>query len=264
MNQHKHFHLNTKELVQPMPTTQTPPNIARSSSDNHHQWQALSILVVEDDTVMGKALQKGLSEAGHQCQWVKDGLVAAQELTEHTFQLVLLDIMLPGKSGLEILKEFRKNGNNTPVILLTALGSIEERVQGLQSGADDYLVKPFAMPELQARIEAVSRRSQTRPSTVIQVGELSLDLSTRRVRRGEQDIDLTPTEFSLLELLMRFAGQTVTRKMLCEHLWEFDWEGTTNVIEVHINRLRNKLDKLFPEPLVHTVRGQGYVLRIKQ
>lgn len=221
----------------------------------------MQLLIIEDDSVMGKALHQGLTEAGHQCHWIKDGKEALAQLQGATYDVVLLDIMLPGATGIELLKQIRAAGNRTPVILVTALGSVEERVAGLNAGADDYLVKPFALAELSARIEAVCRRTSNRPPTTMQVADLTLDLSTRRVRRGEQDIELTPMEFSLLELLMRYAGQVVTRKMLCEHLWEYDWEGTTNVIEVHINRLRNKLDKIVKQPLIQTVRGRGYALR---
>ncbi len=222
---------------------------------------AMQLLIIEDDSVMGKALNQGLTEAGHQCRWIKDGSAALTQLQEANYDVVLLDIMLPGVTGIELLKQIRAAGNRTPVILVTALGSVEERVAGLNAGADDYLVKPFALAELSARIEAVCRRTNNRPTTTMQVADLTLDLSTRRVRRGEQDIELTPMEFSLLELLMRYAGQVVTRKMLCEHLWEYDWEGTTNVIEVHINRLRNKLDKIVKTPLIQTIRGRGYALR---
>jgi two-component system OmpR family response regulator/two-component system copper resistance phosphate regulon response regulator CusR len=147
------------------------------------------------------------------------------------------------------------------VLVLTALGSVDDRVTGLNSGADDYLIKPFAFPELTARLEAISRRSVARPSTSLTVGPLKLDLTTRRVTRDSKEIALTPTEFSLLEYLMRYHGQVVTRKMLCEHLWDADWEGVTNVIEVHINRLRSKVDRDYDQPLIHTVRGRGYVLR---
>ena len=159
------------------------------------------------------------------------------------------------------MRELRSGGIRTPVIVLTALGSVEERVNGLNAGADDYVVKPFALVELMARIEAVCRRTATRPPAVMQAGQLTLDLATRRVTRADSEIELTPTEFSLLELLMRYAGHIVTRRMLCEHLWDTDWEGTTNVIEVHINRLRGKLDKGFDESVIQTVRGRGYALR---
>jgi two-component system OmpR family response regulator/two-component system copper resistance phosphate regulon response regulator CusR len=177
------------------------------------------------------------------------------------FDAIILDLMLPGRPGLDVLKELRGMGIQTPVIALTAMGAVEERVNGLNAGADDYIVKPFALTELLARLEAVCRRTVTRPPAVMQAGQLTLDLATRRVTRGEKEIELTPTEFSLLELLMRYAGQVVTRKMLCEHLWETDWEGATNVIEVHINRLRGKLDKGYTDSVIQTVRGRGYALR---
>jgi two-component system OmpR family response regulator/two-component system copper resistance phosphate regulon response regulator CusR len=147
------------------------------------------------------------------------------------------------------------------VIVLTALGSVDDRVAGLKAGADDYMVKPFALVELLARVEAVCRRASDRPPATLAVGDLTLDLTTRRVTRGDVDIDLTPSEFSILEMLMRYAGQVVTRKMVCEHLWEADWEGTTNVLEVHINRLRNKLNRGGGDSVIQTVRGRGYVLR---
>jgi two-component system OmpR family response regulator/two-component system copper resistance phosphate regulon response regulator CusR len=223
--------------------------------------QGLVVLVVEDDPAIGKALVQGLREAGHTCQWERTGDKARPALAEQRFDVAILDVMLPGASGLELLAETRQRGVLTPVILLTALGSVEERVQGLEAGADDYVVKPFAFAELLARIEAVRRRTNTRPAPVLEQGNVTLDLTTRRVRRGGREIDLSPTEFSLLEILMRYAGQVVTRKMLCEHLWDSDWEGMTNVIEVHVNRLRGKLDRGGAAPLVHTVRGRGYVFR---
>jgi len=221
----------------------------------------MDLLVIEDDPVIGKSLKQGLLEAGHNCTWVKDGDTGLAEAQSQQFAAIVLDLMLPGRPGLDILRDLRAQGIHTPVVLLTALGSVEERVAGLKAGADDYMVKPFALPELLARLEAVCRRTVTRPPVTMQVGDLVLDLSTRRVVRGSQEIDLTPTEFSLLEMLMRYAGQVVTRKMLCEHLWESDWEGTTNVIEVHINRLRGKLSRGFDEPLIETIRGRGYALR---
>jgi two-component system OmpR family response regulator/two-component system copper resistance phosphate regulon response regulator CusR len=221
----------------------------------------MELLVIEDDPLIGKALRMGLSEAGHNCTLVKDGQRGLELAWGQQFDAVILDLMLPGRPGLELLQELRGGGIRTPVIVLTALGSVEERVAGLNAGADDYIVKPFAIVELTARLEAVCRRTVTRPAAVLQAGQLTLDLAVRRVLREGSEIELTPTEFSLLELLMRYAGQVVTRRMLCEHLWETDWEGTTNVIEVHINRLRGKLDKGFEESVIQTVRGRGYALR---
>lgn len=221
----------------------------------------MHVLVVEDDAVLGKAVQRGLSEAGYGCTWVRNGRKGLELAETQQYDAVVLDLMLPDLLGLDLLKQLRAAGIQTPVIILTAMGSVEDRVNGLNLGADDYLVKPFAFPELTARLEAVTRRSVARPSSTMKVGPLSLDLTTRRVTRGTKEIDLTPTEFSLLEFLMRYAGLVVTRKMLCEHLWDSDWEGATNVIEVHINRLRSKIDRGFDEPLIHTVRGRGYVVR---
>ncbi len=221
----------------------------------------MNVLVVEDDPVMGKSLNKGLSEAGHACAWVKDGKHGVEQALSQRFDAILLDLLLPGMSGLEVLKKVRGGGVRTPILLLTALGAVEDRVTGLKAGADDYLVKPFAFPELMARLEAVCRRTVDRPPVVMEVGDIHLDLTTRRVQKGDMEIDLTPTEFSILELLMRHAGRVVTRKMLCEHLWETDWEGTTNVIEVHINRIRKKIDREDSASIIQTVRGRGYALR---
>ena len=221
----------------------------------------MDLLIVEDDTALGRAIQRGLNEAGHHCEWARNGEHGLALAMSHRFDAVLLDRMLPDLPGDTVLQRMRHEGNRTPVIVLTARGSVEDRVDGLNLGADDYLVKPFAFAELQARLAAVCRRSANRPSSEMTVGSLKLDLTTRRATREGKEIDLTPTEFSLLEYLMRYAGQVVTRKMLCEHLWEADWEGVTNVIEVHINRLRSKIDRGFSEPLIQTVRGRGYALR---
>jgi len=179
------------------------------------------------------------------------------------YDVVILDLMLPDISGLEVLRQLRADANETPVLVLTALGSVDDRVNGLNAGADDYLVKPFAFAELAARLKALARRASKATKTELFVGPLMLDLRTRRATRDNREIELTPTEFSLIEFLMRNANQTVTRRMLCEHLWDADWEGVTNVIEVHINRLRAKVDRGFDERLIHTVRGIGYALRTK-
>ncbi len=221
----------------------------------------MDLLIVEDDPVIGKALKQGFQEATHACTWTRDGLKGLEMARSQQYDAIILDLMLPGKPGLDVLKEVRAEGIQTPVVLVTALGSVEERVAGLTAGADDYLVKPFAFAELLARLDAVCRRSGNRPAPTMQTGDLSLDLATRRVVRSGVEIELTPTEFSVLEFLARHAGQLVTRKMLCEHLWESDWEGATNVIEVHINRLRGKLDKGSSKSLIQTVRGRGYAIR---
>jgi two-component system OmpR family response regulator/two-component system copper resistance phosphate regulon response regulator CusR len=221
----------------------------------------MDVLVVEDDPLIGKALRKGFAEAGYGCVWVKDGLHGLEQARSQQFDTIVLDLMLPGAAGLEVLGTLRREGVRTPVIVLTAQGAVEERVAGLRAGADDYVVKPFALPELLARVEAVCRRAVDRPPAVLEAGGLCLDLTTRRVTASDVEIDLTPTEFSLLEMLMRHAGQVVTRKMLCEHLWESDWEGTTNVIEVHVTRLRAKLQRCGKDGLIQTVRGRGYALR---
>jgi two-component system, OmpR family, response regulator len=221
----------------------------------------MDLLIVEDDPLIGKALRKGFLEAGHNCVWARDGLHGLELARSRRFDAITLDLMLPGYPGLDLLRQLRAEKVLTPVVLLTARGAVEERVVGLTAGADDYLVKPFSFMELMARIEAVCRRSTHRPSATVAVGDLRLDLATRRALRGDVEFELTPTEFSLLEFLMRYAGKVVTRKMLCEHLWESDWDGTTNVIDVHINRLRNKLDRGRDESLIETVRGRGYALR---
>lgn len=221
----------------------------------------MNFLVIEDDQVLGKALQKGLEEAGHFCQWCRQGSAGLEQGLSQQYDAIVLDLLLPDVPGLDVLAQLRAKGIHTPVLVLTALGTVDQRVRGLHLGADDYLVKPFDFAELLARLQAICRRAASRPATRIEVGPLALDLTTRRVARDGAEIELTPTEFSILEFLMRYAGQVVTRKMLCEHLWEVDWEGVTNVIEVHINRLRNKVDKGFATPLIHTIRGRGYALR---
>jgi two-component system OmpR family response regulator len=244
------------------PGCRPPPGVLESASAAPAGAPpGMRLLVVEDDRAIGRSLERGFDEAGHQCVWVKNGRHGLGQALSQQFDAVVLDLLLPELPGLDVLRQLRAAGVRTPVILLTALGSVDERVAGLNAGADDYLVKPFAFAELAARLDAVCRRVAERPGAVVEAGDLSLDLATRRVVRGGREVELTPTEFSLLEYLLRHAGQVVTRTMLCEHLWEADWEGTTNVIEVHINRLRNKLAGDGLGPLIHTVRGRGYALR---
>ncbi|MDA1053736.1 MAG: response regulator transcription factor [Planctomycetota bacterium] len=216
---------------------------------------------MEDDALLGKSVQRGLSDAGHECEWVTDGEEAVRHARFASYDVIVLDLMLPDISGFEVLRQLRGDKNETPVLVLTALGSVDERVNGLNAGADDYLVKPFAFTELAARLEALARRAGKAIKTELHDGPLMLDLRTRRATRDNTNIELTPTEFGLLEFLMQNANHTVTRRMLCEHLWDANWEGVTNVIEVHINRLRAKIDRGFDERLIHTVRGIGYAFR---
>jgi two-component system OmpR family response regulator/two-component system copper resistance phosphate regulon response regulator CusR len=220
----------------------------------------MQVSIVEDDPVIAKAVSKAVREAGHQCTWVPDGETAIRDRTLLSSDLVVLDLMLPKVGGLEVLRLARTAGVRTPVILLTARAGVPDKLEGFEAGADDYIVKPFAVDELLARIDAVHRRTAHKPAMELQAGELHLSLATKRLTLGDRTIDLTPTEFSMLELLMRYTGQVVTRKMLCEHVWGFDWDGPTNVIEVHVNRLRGKLDKGREESLIRTIRGRGYAL----
>jgi two-component system, OmpR family, response regulator len=238
---------------------------APSTPDGHEGMSSparLDVLVIEDDEVLGKALSRGLEESGHRCTWVKSGAKGFALASAQKCDVLILDLMLPDRPGLDVLRGLRAQGIRTPVLILTALGSVDERVDGLNAGADDYLIKPFSFPELLARLAAISRRSINLSAQQLVAGPLSLDLSLRRVTRDGVEIDLTPTEFSLLEFLMRNAGQVLTRKMLCEHLWDSYWEGVTNVIEVHVTRLRAKIDRDFDQSLLQTVRGRGYVLRV--
>ncbi|NDC54279.1 MAG: DNA-binding response regulator [Planctomycetia bacterium] len=220
----------------------------------------MHIAIIEDDPVVARAVKTAVEESGHTCTLVSDGETAVRERTLLSCDLAVLDVMLPKVGGLEVLRQARSAGIRTPVIALTALGTTADKLQGFEAGTDDYLVKPFEMDELLARIEAVHRRAAHKPAMELRAGDLCLGLSTKRVTLADRTIDLTPTEFSILELLMRFHGQVVTRKMLCEHVWGFDWDGPTNVIEVHINRLRGKLDRGREESFIHTVRGRGYAL----
>ncbi|HMO86599.1 MAG TPA: response regulator transcription factor [Lacipirellulaceae bacterium] len=221
----------------------------------------MDVLVIEDDDALGRALERGLEESGHCCQWTKNGAKGLSLALAQKSDAVVLDLMLPDLDGRELVRQMRSAGVATPVIVLTALGSVDERVAALNDGADDFLAKPFSFPELLARLTAITRRSIHLNSRQLAVGPLSLDLSLRRVTRDGVEIALTPTELSLLEFLMRNVGQVLTRKMLCEHLWDSHWEGVTNVIEVHITRLRAKIDRDFGQPLIQTIRGRGYALR---
>jgi two-component system, OmpR family, response regulator len=221
----------------------------------------LRILVIEDDTAAASAMCRGLGEAGHSCTTAEDGVAGLDAARGGTFDVMVVDRMMPRMDGVTLVETLRREGDQTPVLFLSALGEIEDRVTGLKAGGDDYLVKPYAFPELIARVEALARRRETGSvATLLKVGELEMDLIGRRVTRAGKDIDLQPREFQLLEYLMRHAGQSVTRTMLLEEVWEYHFDPQTNVIDVHISRLRGKIDKGFDRPMLQTVRGAGYRL----
>ncbi|SHI53071.1 two-component system, OmpR family, response regulator [Roseomonas rosea] len=226
----------------------------------------MRILLVEDDPEVARFVRKGLTEAGHSVEHRdngKDGLFAA---AGEPFDLLVLDRMLPGGvDGLRLVETLRAQDNRTPVLFLTALTAVDERVRGLKAGGDDYLTKPFAFAELLARVEALGRRPASEvPATRLRVADLELDLLSRTVTRGGKRIDVQPREFRLLEHLMRHAGQVVTRTMLLEKVWDYHFDPQTNVIDVHVSRLRQKLDRGFDKPLIHTVRNAGYMIRAEE
>jgi two-component system, OmpR family, response regulator len=219
----------------------------------------MRILLVEDDQESASYLVKGLTESGHRVELAGEGHAGLERATHRMFDAMIIDRMLPGLDGLSIVAALRAARNQTPVLVLSALGDVDDRVKGLRAGCDDYLSKPFAFAELLARLEALTRRGTA--ETRLTVGDLELDLLSRAVTRAGHEIDLLPREFRLLEYLMRHAGHIVTRAMLLEKVWDHHFDPQTNVIDVHISRLRQKLDKGFAAPLLHTVRGAGYSLR---
>jgi two-component system OmpR family response regulator len=221
----------------------------------------MRILIVEDDAEAGAAMARGLSEAGHESEHAADGAKGLDEARRGGFDVMVVDRMTPNMDGLTMVETLRREGDQTPVLFLSALGEIEDRVTGLKAGGDDYLVKPYAFVELIARVEALCRRRETGAvATILRVGDLEMDLIGRAVHRAGKTIDLQPREFQLLEFMMRHAGQSVTRTMLLEKVWNYHFDPQTNVIDVHISRLRSKLDKGFDRPMLTTVRGAGYRL----
>ena len=227
----------------------------------NRDWD-MRVLIVEDDKEAAGWLVKGLKEEGHVVDHAvngPDGLAIGRELVH---DVIIMDRMLPGMDGLSVISELRKEGIATPVLILSALGEVDDKVVGLRAGGDDYLAKPYAFNELLARVETLARRKSAEPhKTRLQVGDLEIDLLARTAKRAGEDILLQPREFKLLEYLMRNAGSVVTRTMLLENVWNYHFDPQTNVIDVHISRLRAKIDKEFDEPLLHTVRGAGYTIR---
>ena len=226
----------------------------------------MRILLIEDDPETSRFIRKGLAEAGHVLDHAGDGKQGLLLALDAEHDAVVVDRMLPGLDGLSIVRSMRAADRNTPVLVLSALGEVDDRVEGLRAGGDDYLVKPFALAELTARLEALVRRRDAGtgaagPVTRLIVADLEMDLLARSVKRAGRAIEIKPREFRLLEYLMRHAGQVVTRTMLLEAVWDYHFDPQTNVIDVHVSRLRRKIDRDAGVPLIHTVRGAGYVIR---
>lgn len=222
----------------------------------------MRILIVEDDRDTGEHIKRGLEECGYGADLTSNGPDGLAMALDGNYNVVIVDRMLPGLEGLELIRKMREAENMTPVLILSALGDVDDRVKGLRAGGDDYLTKPFAFAELQARVEALSRRKdQDTTITELEISDLYLNRLTREVRRGGQKINLQPREYRLLEYLMRNSGQVVTRTMLLENVWDYHFDPQTNIIDVHVSRLRGKIDKGFDKPLLHTVRGAGYMLK---
>jgi two-component system OmpR family response regulator len=222
----------------------------------------MRVLVIEDDPEALSYIVRGLEESGYTVDGADNGKDGLFHALEGVYDVIVVDRMLPELEGLAIVQTLRSSGNSTPILILSALGEVDDRVEGLRKGGDDYLTKPFAFSELAARLEALVRRREGQSAeTQLRVGDLEMDLLTRQVRRSGQVIDLQPREYRLLEYLMRHSGQVVTRTMLLEKVWDYYFDPQTNVIDVHVSRLRRKIDRDFDYPLIHTVRGAGYVLR---
>ncbi len=221
----------------------------------------MKLLVIEDDHETAAYIVKGLQESGYVVDVAHEGREGLFMATSGNYDTLIVDRMLPGMDGLAVIAALRAAELRTPVLILSALGAVDDRVKGLRAGGDDYLVKPFAFAELLARLESLMRRGTGAPTTTkLNVGDLEMDLLARTVHRGKQEVDLLPREFRLLEFLMRHAGQVVTRTMLLENVWDYHFDPQTNVIDVHVSRLRQKIDKGFDKRLLHTVRGAGYRL----
>ncbi len=221
----------------------------------------MRVIVIEDDADAAAFVKRVLSEAGHAVDVCGDGETGLNQARTGDYDALVVDRMLPGMDGVKLLRSYRDAGGRAPALFLSALGEVDHRVEGLQAGGDDYLVKPYAPQELVARVEALGRRATGDiPTTRLSVGGLEMDLLARTVMRDGRKIDLQPREFRLLEFLMRHAGQVVTRTMLLEKVWDYHFDPQTNVIDVHVSRLRGKIDKDFERPLLHTVRGAGYRL----
>lgn len=221
----------------------------------------MRLLVVEDEPKLARFIQRGLTEESFAVDVARDGEEALERAARTAYDLVILDLMLPRMDGFAVCRALRAQGSDTPILILSARGVVKDRVKGLDLGADDYLTKPFAFSELTARVRSLLRRRQPAALLTLSVGDLTLDPMTRSVKRGARRVDLTQKEFALLEHLMRQAGQVVSRTMIAEHVWGFNWDRMTNVIDVYVNRLRQKLEGPDEPRLIHAVRGAGYTIR---
>jgi DNA-binding response OmpR family regulator len=219
----------------------------------------MRVLVVEDDRKVGSFIQTGLAQEGYAVDLLTDGTDAGDQARTIDYDAVVLDLMLPGRSGFQVLRDIRARKPSLPVLILTAKDALDDRVAGLDAGADDYMTKPFALAELSARLRALLRRGGPRES-VLRVADLEMDTIRRKVKRAGTPIDLKPKEYALLEILMRNIDRPLTKALIIEHVWDIHYDSISNVVEVHINSLRNKVDKGFDRPLIHTIRGVGYVL----
>ncbi len=220
----------------------------------------MRILIIEDENKTAAYLKKGLAENGFVVDAAADGNSGLSLAGDYDYDLVILDVMLPGRDGWEVLSEFRQRGKTTPVLFLTARDSVQDRVKGLELGADDYLVKPFAFSELLARMRSILRRGPARQSTLLRLADLEVDLGRHRAQRAGRVLELTPKEFQLLCLLLQRSGEVLSRTLIAEQVWDINFESDSNVVEVHVRRLRAKVDDPFEAKLIHTVRGVGYVL----
>lgn len=221
----------------------------------------MRILLIEDEKKVARFISKGLTEESYAVDAAYDGEEGLFLAEVNDYDLIILDIMLPKKDGFEVLKSLRNKGSTTPVIMLTARDEIESKVQGLDLGADDYMTKPFAFSELMARIRAILRRKQEKADNRLQLGDLVIDAVTRTVTRGNKPIELTNKEYALLEYFIRNPGRVLSRTMIAEHVWDYQFDPMTNVIDVYVNYLRQKIDRGFEKKLIHTIRGVGYVIR---
>ena len=221
----------------------------------------MRILVIEDEVKIAQFIKRGLKEEGYAVDVANDGEEGQFMLSSNDYDAIILDLMLPKIDGLTLCSTLRKEGNQTPIIMLTAKDTVKDKVKGLDSGADDYLPKPFAFEELLARVRVLLRKKDSRVQTQLKVDDLTLDLLTHKVTREGREIELTVKEYALLEYLMRNAGNIVTRTMISEHVWDINFDTFTNVIDVYINYLRNKIDSGFADKMIHTVRGKGYLLK---